>query len=249
MQFTRLLPEYGTIELETLRDELEFPTRPDLPYTIANFVSTADGRAALRGRSAPLSSPGDRAMFHALRERVDAIMVGTGTLRAERYGRTIRDAEARQRRADHGLDPEPLACVVTRSGELPLDIPLFADEQAASRVVVFTTPHANLPGHLDVVQIDPTQLTLMTVNHMLHVDYGVRSLLCEGGPTLFGSLLHEELVDELFLTLAPRLAGGGMAPTIAIGSELAEPDELRIQWLLECEGSLFLRLRVCRESA
>jgi riboflavin biosynthesis pyrimidine reductase len=161
----------------------------------------------------------------------------------------IRDAEARRRRVERGLDPEPLACVVTRSGELPHDIPLFEDEEAASRVVVFTTPHAEAPAQLDTVRIDPTELTLLTVMKRLHTDYGVRSLLCEGGPTLFGSLVHEQLIDELFLTLAPRLAGGGTAPTIATGSELTEPSELSIAWLLECEGSLFLRFRVSRDTA
>src|ERR1700726_1375889 len=99
MKFTRLLGEPGTIELSVLRDSLEFPPHEDRPYTIANFVMSVDGRAAFQGRSGPLSDDGDRAMFHALRERVDAIIVGTGTLRTERYGALIKDPEARQRRA------------------------------------------------------------------------------------------------------------------------------------------------------
>jgi 5-amino-6-(5-phosphoribosylamino)uracil reductase len=249
MQFTRLLPEPGTVELETLRDGLEFPAHHDRPHTVANFVSTADGRAAVHGRSAPLSSPGDRAMFHALRERVDAIIAGVGTLRTERYGRMIRDADARQRRVDRGLSPEPLACVVTRSGELPLDIPLFEDDEAASRVVVFTTPEAKTPPKLDTVRIHPTELTLMTVLGRLSLDYGIRSLLCEGGPTLFGALLHEQLIDELFLTISPHLAGGGTAPTIASGAEFTNPESLRLAWALGCEGSLFLRYAVSPQAA
>jgi riboflavin biosynthesis pyrimidine reductase len=72
----------------------------------------------------------------------------------------------------------------------------------------------------------------------------VPRLLCEGGPTLFGAMLHEELVDELFLTIAPKLAGGGRGPTIASGPPLAEPAKLRIRWLLEREETLFARYEV-----
>ena len=99
----------------SLREALTFPADfdPERPFTIANFVSSADGRATLDGRSAPLSSEGDRAMFHTLRERVDAVIAGTVTLRTERYGRMIRDPDARERRVKSGNDPEPLACVIT----------------------------------------------------------------------------------------------------------------------------------------
>ena len=237
MNFTRLYPDPGTIALAELRDALSFPALEDRPYVIANFVASVDGRAAFQGRSGPLSDEGDRAMFHALRESVDAIMVGTGTLRVERYGSLIRDPEARQRRVDRGLEANPLACVVTRSGTLPLDIPLFAEE----RVVVFA-PNA-IEGVL-TTQLDPAELTLATVMRHLHADYGVRSVLCEGGPTLFGSLIDEQLVDELFLTLAPKLVGGGSAPTITRGAELGEPATLEVRWVLERAGTLFHRFVV-----
>jgi riboflavin biosynthesis pyrimidine reductase len=207
---------------------------------LANFVSSADGRAAFQGRSGPLSDEGDRAHFHALRERVDAIMVGTTTLRLERYGRLIKDPEARERRFEHGLERDPLACVVTRSGEIPLDVPLFEEE----RVVVFAP--AQIDG-VTTVEIDLAELTLTTVLRCLHDTYGIRSLLCEGGPTLFGSLLEERLVDELFLTLAPKLVGGGTAPAITRGAELTRPAALDLTWLLEREGSLFARFGVSTE--
>jgi 5-amino-6-(5-phosphoribosylamino)uracil reductase len=78
----------------------------------------------------------------------------------------------------------------------------------------------------------------------LHSDYAIRSLLCEGGPTLFGALLHEGVVDELFLTLAPKLAGGGAGPTITAGPELADAQTLEISWLLERDGLLYLRYSI-----
>jgi riboflavin-specific deaminase-like protein len=245
MQFIRLLPEPGTLELPELRDALTLPAdaHPERPYTIANFIESADGRATLAGRSAPLSDPGDRAMFHTLREKVDAVIAGTGTLRVERYGPLVRDLDARQRRVESGLGPEPLACVVTRSGQVPTDIPLFADEQA--RIVLFTgAPAPALPEHVEVVELDPGEVTLTTTLRHLRRHHGVHRLLCEGGPTLFGAMLREELIDELFVTIAPKLAGGGRGPTITSGPELAEPARLRIGWLLQREESLFARYEV-----
>jgi len=85
IQFRRLLPEPGTLDLSELREALTLPAdaNPERPFTIANFVASADGRATLEGRSAPLSSEGDRVMFHTLRETVDAVIAGTGTAEAE----------------------------------------------------------------------------------------------------------------------------------------------------------------------
>ncbi|PZS14748.1 MAG: pyrimidine reductase family protein [Solirubrobacterales bacterium] len=243
MEFNRLLPEPGTVELEGLLASVELgPSAPaDRPYTIVNFVASADGRATLGGRSGPLGDDGDHALFHGLRERVDAVLAGTVTLRTERYGRILKP-ERRRRRVQRAVAPEPLTCMVTRSGEIPLEIPLFAEPEA--KVVVFSPVAIDVSGaraEVVVVQLDPAELTLTTALARLRCDHGVRVLLCEGGPTLFGALLAEHLVDELFLTIVPKLAGGGRGPTIASGPELAEPQGLRLTWLLERGGSLYLR--------
>ncbi len=78
----------------------------------------------------------------------------------------------------------------------------------------------------------------------LRSDFGIRSLLCEGGPTVFGSLLDEHLADELFLTLAPKLVGGGPSPTIANGPELMELQPMDVVWALEHDSALYLRYRL-----
>jgi riboflavin-specific deaminase-like protein len=231
--------------LEELNPAARAPV--DRPYTLVNFVASADGHAAFRGRSRWLSDDADREMFHGLREHVDAVLVGTGTLRTERYGRIVRDPERRHRRAAAGLNPEPLAAIISRSGDVPLDIPLFTDP--GSRVVVFTSAGldtSDLAAQVDVVHLDPGELTLTTMMRRLRSSYDVRSLLCEGGPTLFGALLQEELVDELFVSIAPKLTGGGTAPAISAGPELAELRTLSIVWALEHEGTLYLRYALDR---
>src|ERR1700730_5951259 len=73
------------------------------PYVLLNMVSTVDGRATIGGRSGPISGRGARELFHALRTAVDAVMVGAGTVRAERYGPIIREQSQRRLRIDRGL--------------------------------------------------------------------------------------------------------------------------------------------------
>lgn len=243
----QLLPEPRPVTIRELVRSLDLAAHApaDRPYTITNFVSSADGRASFEGLSRGLTNPADREMFHALRERADAILVGTGTLRTERYGRMVRDPERRHRRTAAGLSPEPLACTISRSGEVPVDIPLFSEP--AARVVVFTTSDLDASGlaaQVDVVRLDPGELTLTTMLRRLRSAYDVRGLLCEGGPTLFGSLLREDLVDELFLTLSPKLTAGGRGTTITTGPQLPELRELSLVWALEHEDALYLRYRV-----
>jgi len=243
-EFRRLVPERDGVRAGELLSSINLAARAHThrPYTIVNFVSSADGRAAFRGRSRDLSDPGDREMFHGLREHVDAILVGTGTLRAERYGRLIRDPERRRRRAASGLGPEPLGVVFTRSGAVPTDIPLF--DEPAARVVAFTPTALDASGlaaQLEVVLLDAGQLTLTTMMRRLRSAYDVRSVLCEGGPTLFAALLEEDLVDELFLSLAPKLTGGGRAPSITMGPALRELRPLTLIWVAELHSSLYLR--------
>jgi riboflavin-specific deaminase-like protein len=247
LEFRQLLPEPGPIELDEALESLRVPPRvsDDRPYVLVNFISTADGRSTFEGRSGQLGDEGDRALFHGLRERSDAILVGTRTLGVEGYGRMLGRAERRERRLAQGRSAEPLACLVTRSGDVPADIPLFAEPEA--RIVIFTAAELELDGaqaQVEVVKLDPGQLTLTTVLRRLRSDHEIELVLCEGGPMLFGSLLEENLVDELFLTVSPRLAGGGTSPTISSGSELSELRPLRLGWILERENFLYLRYLV-----
>ena len=246
MEFRLLYPEPATVEITALLDELRLGERAgaERPYLVANFVASADGRATFDGRSGPLGDDGDHEVFHGLREQVDAVLAGTGTLRAERYGRLVRTPKRVERRVARGLAPTPLLYIITRSGTLPADIPLLADPE--SSVVVYTGAPVEIEAEaqVEVVHVDPAELTPLTVLRHLRCELGVRSVLCEGGPTLFGALVHAGVVDELFLTLAPMLTGGGMGPSITEEHELPRPAELGLEWALERAASLFLRYRL-----
>lgn len=244
MEFARLFPDPATVEIEAYVQGLELSQRaPDgRPFVVVNFVSSVDGRAAVESRSGALSDDGDRALFRALRWEVDVVLAGTGTLAAERYGRMIRDPEVRARRRRRGLSPEPLACTVTRHGSLPLDIPLFAEPEA--KVVVFTGRKLDLTGvraQVEVVEMAPDELSFGAALAHLRAHHGTSTLLCEGGPRVFGALARERVYDQLFLTVSRKLAGGGSAPAITAGPALAEPQSLTLEGVLERQGTLFLR--------
>jgi riboflavin biosynthesis pyrimidine reductase len=179
------------------------------PYVVLNMISTADGRASIGGRTRAIGGPADRALFHALRAAVDAVLVGAGTLRTERYGRIIRDSRRRRLRAEQGLGEEPLACVVSRSLALSPDIPLLAEPSA--RVVILTPSEASLPdcaAHVEYVRsARQGALDLPAALATLRERFAVTLLLCEGGPHLNVLLLAAGLADELLLTLELALLG------------------------------------------
>ncbi|HUB74346.1 MAG TPA: dihydrofolate reductase family protein [Solirubrobacteraceae bacterium] len=217
------------------------------PYARLNMVCTLDGRASVEGRSGPLSDRADRQLFHALRSAVDAVLVGAGTVRSERYGRIIADERRRRLRRQRGLDAEPLACVV--SGRMALDpqLPLLREPQA--RVVILTASAASLPATAAQVQYVRAarngQLDLAAALRELRERFAVESLLCEGGPHLARQLLAAGLLDELLLSLAPVLVGGepagGEALRILAGTELEPPLRARLLDVLRSGSQLFLR--------
>ncbi len=254
LRLKRLLPPGDPATVAEIVEELGLWDRPlptpDRARVMLNMISTADGRASVGGRSGPISDRADRKLFHGLRAAVDAVLVGAGTVRTERYGRIIPDASRRQERRRRGLSEEPLACIVSGRLALEEDIPLLGEPSA--RVVVLTASAASLPAsaaHVDYVRAARDgALDLPAALAELRERFAVHSLLCEGGPHLACQLLAAGLVDELFLSLAPLLAGGepsgGQALRILAGDELDPPVELELLGALRGGSHLFLRYGV-----
>ncbi len=242
MLLQRLLPPGAPVPPEDLYTDLDLPARApaERPYVVCNFVASVDGKATVGGRSAGLSGETDRRAFHLLRTQVDAVLAGTGTLRAERYGALVRDPQLRALREREGRAPQPLAVVVSRSGDVPYDIPLFADPEMC--VALYAPPRPERPPCTAQIHEHevPAAGELAAMLRSLRAEHSVRALLCEGGPTLFDALLADDLVDELFLTLAPTLVGGGERG-ITAGLELPRPLDMHLEAALEGEGALLLR--------
>ena len=143
MELTRIHPDPGRIGVAEAATALRQDGRPHdgRPHVALNFAATLDGRITIGGRSGPIGNEVDRELFHELRAQVDAVMVGAGTAGTERYGRLVRDPDRRERRQAAGLDPDPLAVVVSARLSLDAELPLLQDEH--SRVVVITEADAD----------------------------------------------------------------------------------------------------------
>lgn len=222
----------------------------DRPYVALNMVSTADGKATVMGRTRAISSETDRAIFHNLRTQADAVMAGAGTVRTEGYGPIVKNDELRAKREREGLDPNPLAVIVSGRLTVPTDVPLLQDPE--SRVLIMTQAQGELEGvgaRVEYMRSQGGPFDLRPLFARLRTEYGVRSVMCEGGPTLNESLLLYGLVDELFLTVKPAIAGGADALTIVAGMPLPELVQLELGWVLEEEGELYLRYRMGARTA
>jgi riboflavin-specific deaminase-like protein len=238
----RLLPDPGPTtvpeQLEAYRPWQEAPE--DRPLAAMNFVTTLDGRATIEGRSGPIGSDADSAMLAGLRCRFDAVMIGAGTMRVERYRRLVSREESRRRREAAGLGPEPLMVLISGRLDLPWDASLFTD---GGRVLIFTATETEPPetaAELEVVRHEGAVNLREAMRH-LRRELGIRALLSEGGPHVHEQMQADGLVDDLFLTIAPKLSGGE-APRILEGP-LPGVMDFELAWLLEEDGELFARYR------
>lgn len=220
------------------------------------MVCSVDGKATLRQgqHPRPLGSRVDRTIMARLRAHADAVLRGAGTVRRNPYY----PRAARGGPADEPRD-QPLACVVSASGSLPVDSPFFTraprrplvvlgplapagcEEQFVAVADVVRAPQASAaPGEDGAGWVDPGWL----LRH-LRERYGVRLVVSEGGPHLNYRFFRAGCVDELFLTLAPFLAGSERELGLVHGPQLLEPfPELRLVSVFAHESELFLRYQV-----
>jgi riboflavin-specific deaminase-like protein len=244
--FTRLYPDRAEgLTAVDVASALPGPAPDKRPFVCLNMISTADGRAAIKGRAGHIANRADYELFHATRARMDAIMVGAETVRVESYGRTINSPEARERRQREGMPADAATVLVTRRVSLPADVGLL---KAADNTVIVLTPSDDgaLPAEAAATVEYLREPDMEVGLGRLRAERGIRSLVCEGGPNLNATLLPRGLVDELHLVYAPKLAGGPDPLTILSGPELDPPIDLELITLHESGGYLFARYRVLR---
>jgi riboflavin biosynthesis pyrimidine reductase len=219
-----------------------------VPHLRLNFVSSPDGAATVEGVSAGLQTPGDNRVFGLLRDLADVVLVGAGTIRTEGYGALRPDAWRRQRRRELGRAEIPVLATVSSRLDLDPAAPLFTG--APVRPVVIThrsSPEAARRALAEVAEVVVAGESAVDLPAALRAlaGMGLRRILCEGGPRLFGTLLAAGCVDELCLTVTPRLAGPG-AGRIVAGAPVAAPVPVRLAHLLAEDGALFCRYEVTR---
>jgi diaminohydroxyphosphoribosylaminopyrimidine deaminase/5-amino-6-(5-phosphoribosylamino)uracil reductase len=176
------------------------------PHVRWKYAATLDGRiAAADGSSRWISSPQSRADVHRLRAESDAVVVGSGTLRADDPHLAVRGLD------DMAAVVQPLRVVVDTRARITLDARVLDDAAPTLVAVGKDADTAHLPG-VDVVRLPygpgGTGLDVSALLAELHIR-GVRSVLLEGGPTLAGAFVAAGAVDAVTGYLAPALLGAG----------------------------------------
>ena len=248
----RLLPAAAPAPIVADDTELAaiyaYPEPLDRPWVKVNFISSADGAVAVGGKSGGLGDANDKRVFRLGRTLCDVILVGAGTARVERY-RGVKRAEIDVAlRLDRGMPPVPPIAVVSKRCSIAPDALLLTDTEVAP--IIFTTSAAPAERRAAVAaagaevvlagddEVDPKAvLAELDRRNLRRVD-------CEGGPTLFGTLIAADLVDELCLSVAPLLTSGDTG-RIAAGPAAGTPVELRLTSVLH--GSSLLMLRYVRD--
>jgi riboflavin biosynthesis pyrimidine reductase len=210
------------------------------------MVSTVDGAATgADGLSRSISSSADRAVFSAMRGLADVVLVGAGTARAESYLLPEPKQAFAERRAAAGQSPVPALAVVTRSGDVSGIVLDSRGNHDGGLFHIITCASADVAGlrrrfgEAVLVAGDETVDPALALAHL--AARGQRRVLLEGGPSLLGTFLDAERLDELCMTISP-LAVAGHAPRIAHSSpEHPAWVRLRVAHLIECDGSLIGR--------
>lgn len=210
--------------------QLTFPAPPlGRPYVITNMVAAADGKAVIGETERGLGSATDRRLMRELRMHADIVLNGAGTLRASGTSSRVGTEKLTALRRERGKRAAPIAAVLSRSGDLPLERAFFRSRDFEA--VVYLSQSAPLERRRaleatgrPVYPVPEENAAPAMVRHM-HDALGARLLLAEGGPSILGQLLKYDLVDEYFLTLSGVIVGGG-SPTTVEGPRVSTPDKV-----------------------
>ena len=223
------------------------------PFVTANFAITADGRISTRRRTpSDFSSPADKRRLLEIRAACDAVLVGARTLAADTMTLGLPAADLRAARKKRGLPEFPLRVIASNSGRLSPEARVFTS--GLPPAVVFSTRRmptrtcTALAGVCDLFIHLADSLNLAAMLATLREEFRIKRLVCEGGGTLLKSLLALDLVDELHLTICPRIFGSAKAPTLTgvAGEWLPHSVQLRLVEMLPIGDECFTRWRVVR---
>ncbi|WP_020501167.1 dihydrofolate reductase family protein [Sciscionella marina] len=242
MDVWQIWPEQAQLDEQALERRYSYPDR----WLVVNFVSSADGAVESGGHSAPLSTPPDRVVYHLGSDLADVVLLGAGTAVGEGFHGVRPDELTARRRAEYGLAPVAPIAVVSTGPTLPPDAPVLTDVLVPS--IVLTCGDAPVEQRRawagtgsEVIVAGRDRVDLGVARAALE-ERGLHRIDCEGGPTLFGSLLAKGLVDELRLTLAPMLlsgpagriaAGAPVDARLRLDSVLTQADTLLMRYLVE----------------
>jgi riboflavin-specific deaminase-like protein len=223
------------------------------PFVTANFALTWDARISTRrGTPADFSSKADKRRLVEIRSRCDAVLVSAKTLAADNMMMGLPDEALRAARVRRKQAPYPVRVLLTNSGRIDPTLRIFGKD--FSPIVIFSTSRmpertrAALAPKADLWLHESASVDLAAMLSTLREEYGVKRLVCEGGAQIFRALATADLVDEVHITMCPRIFGGIAAPTLTgVAAEfLPKSIPLVLEKMEVVEGECFLRYRVLR---
>jgi riboflavin-specific deaminase-like protein len=188
------------------------------PFVYATFAMTADGKVTTKNFG-PVDFTSREDKLHLFRQRAlaDAVLLGHTSLERDNVRLGV-PAELQELRIKRGQSRSPLRVIVSNKGKIDDRLKIFQSDM--SPIIIFSTkrmPRKNQEALGKTATLHLTnakQVDLAAMLKTLRDEYKVRTVACEGGPTLFRSLLKRGLVDQLNLTIAPYMFGGSNAPTL-----------------------------------
>jgi len=243
----QILPDHrADVEPLDIYPQAPRNTPADRPWVMINMIAGIDGGTAIDGVSGGLGGPGDKAVFGAIRASCDWILVASGTARAERYRIPQPSAEAREARVACGRTPAPRLAVVSGSLEFEADLPMLAERPGdLPRALVITGESApkdrveNLRRVAEVIVLAEGRPTpAASLAELWRRD--ARVVLVEGGPSYNSQFAEAGLIDELCVSVAPKVTAGDSKRMMAGGAPL-EPLDFTLDHLLEQDSMLFAR--------
>lgn len=223
-----------------------------LPFLTVNFAITADGRITTRNKTpADFSSRRDKHHMIEIRATCDAIMAGKQTIANDRMTMGIPDAALRAERIARGLAEYPHRVLLSAGGQIDPEMPLFQRDYGP--IVIFSTTRMKSATRRALekratLHLSPKRVDLREMLTTLRTQHGIRRVICEGGAQILRALLMEDVVDELHLTVTPRVFGGRKAPTLTgvAGEFLPKSTSLRLVEFRPVDDECFLKYRVVR---
>jgi len=221
---------------------------PKLPFVFINMAMTADGKIATANRAVhSFGSARDLAHLYGLRATADAVMCGARTVEISQSILGAGGEKFRKLRLKDGLAKYNLRVIVSGSGSIDPAAEIF--KKKFSPTIVLTTERASakklklLRELADEVKIvGKTEINFRAALIWLRAKWGVKRLLCEGGGELNDAMFRAGLVDEINLTICPKIFGGRSAPTIAEGhgfQRLANAEKFELTSIKRKKGELF----------
>jgi riboflavin biosynthesis pyrimidine reductase len=228
----------------------ERSNRPaERPRVTGMMVSSIDGHITEEGRVSSLTGPPDQALLHRLRMAHDGVLVGASTVRIEGYEGLLTPAEQAQRMDQTG-SAQPALCILSASARLDSSLPVF--RAANLQVIVLTSEQSSteeMPRGVEVIRGGSDASGALEIDPLLvelRARHGIDRLLCEGGPTLLGSLIRSGLIDELIMVFSPRISGGDGPRAIIEGGP--HPRAVALVSHAVVGGFVFLRYRLAHEA-